>query len=76
MTDDVLAAGRAFLVREGRLIERRLAMVVFDAADAWGTVDAVRAYRNDDGRFGHGLEARQTMSGQPAIDVECALDIL
>jgi hypothetical protein len=76
MTDDVLAAGRAFLDREGRLIERRLAMVVFDAADAGGAVDAVRAYRNDDGGFGHGLEPDKRCPASLPIDVECALDIL
>jgi hypothetical protein len=76
MTDDVLAAGRAFLDREGRLIERRLAAVVFDAADARGVVDAVRAYRNGDGGFGHGLEPDKRCPASLPIDVETALDIL
>jgi hypothetical protein len=76
MTADVLAAGRAFLDREGRLVERRLADVVFDGADPSGAVDAVRAYRNPDGGFGHGLEPDKRGPASLPIDVECALDIL
>src|SRR6266511_112769 len=76
VTDDVLASGRAFLDREGRLIERRLAAVLFDGADPDGVVDAVRAYRNGDGGFGHGLEPDKRCPASLPIDVECALDIL
>ena len=76
MTEDVLTAGRAFLDREGRLIERRLAAVVFDGADPGPVVDAVRAYRNADGGFGHGLEPDKRCPDSLPIDVECALEIL
>lgn len=69
-------AGRAFLDREGRLIERRLAAVLFDDADPSGVVDAVRAYRNPDGGFGHGLEPDKRCPASLPIDVESALDIL
>lgn len=76
MTSDALTAGRAFLEREGRLIERRLAAVLFDGADASGVVDAVRAYRNLDGGFGHGLEPDKRCPASLPIDVESALDIV
>lgn len=76
VTDDVLSAGRAFLDREGRLIERRLAAMLFDGAESHGVVDAVRAYRNGDGGFGHGLEPDKRCPASLPIDVECALDIL
>ncbi len=76
MTTDVLGAGRAFLDREGRLIERRLAGVLFDGADPSGVVDAVRAYRNPDGGFGHGLEPDKRCPASLPIDVESAFDIL
>lgn len=76
VTDDILAAGRAFLDREGRLVERRLAAVLFDGAEPDGVVDAVRAYRNGDGGFGHGLEPDKRCPASLPIDVECALDIL
>jgi len=76
VTDDVIAAGRAFIEREGRLVERRLAEVVFDGADPAGVIDAVRAYRNGDGGFGHGLEPDKRCPASLPIDVECALDAL
>ncbi|MGI8613185.1 MAG: hypothetical protein ACR2KL_04470 [Nocardioidaceae bacterium] len=76
MTNDILTAGRVFLDREGRLIERRLAAVLFDGADPSGVVDAVRAYRNPDGGFGHGLEPDTRCPASLPIYVESALDIL
>src|SRR5262245_21361407 len=76
MSDDFFAAGRAFLNREGRLIERRLAAVIFDGAEPGGAVDAVRAYRNSDGGFGHALEPDKRCPASLPIDVECALEIL
>jgi hypothetical protein len=76
VTEDILSAGRAFLDREGRLIERRLAAVVFDGADASGVVDAVRGYLNPDGGFGHGLEPDKRCPASLPIDVESAFDIL
>ena len=76
MANDIFADGRAFLDREGRLIERRLAAVLFDGADPTGVVDAVRAYRNPDVVFGHGLEPDKRCPASLPIDVECALDIL
>lgn len=76
VTDDIFAAARAFLEREGRLIERRLAAVLFDGADPSGVIDAVRAYRNPDGGFGHGLEPDKRCPASLPIDVECALGIL
>jgi hypothetical protein len=76
VTTDIFSAGRAFLDREGRVIERRLAAVLFDGADPSGVVDAVRAYRNPDGGFGHGLEPDKRCPASLPIDVESALDIL
>jgi hypothetical protein len=76
VTEEVFPAARAFLDREGRLIERRLAAVLFDGADASGVIDAVRAYRNPDGGFGHGLEPDKRCPASLPIDVECALGIL
>jgi hypothetical protein len=76
VSNDILTAGRTFLDRDGRLIERRLAAVLFDGADASGVVDAVRAYRNPDGGFGQGLEPDKRCPASLPIDVECAFDIL
>jgi len=76
MTDDVLATGRAFLEREGRLVERRLAEVLFDGAAPDGVVDALRGYRNGDGGCGPGLEPDKRCPASLPIDVESALEIL
>lgn len=48
--------GRAFIVKEGRLLERRLAETAFDAAPAGGALAAVAAFVNPDGGIGHALE--------------------
>jgi hypothetical protein len=74
--NDIFRAGRAFLDREGRLIERRLAAVLFDDADPAGAVAAVGAYRNSDGGFGHGLEPDKRCPHSLPIDVERAFDVL
>ena len=76
MTSDQLSAGRAFLDREGRLIERRLAAVLFDDGDPSGAVAAVLAYQNADGGFGHGLEPDKRCPHSLPIDVERAFDVL
>jgi hypothetical protein len=76
MTADVFSAGRAFIEREGRLVERRLAQRLFDDGSAEGVLDAVRAYRNPDGGFGHGFEPDKRCPDSLPIDVECALDVL
>ena len=73
---DVFTAGRDFLEREGRLIERRLAAALFDGADPAGAVHAVRGYRNADGGFGHGLEPDKRCPDSLPIDVERAFDVL
>jgi hypothetical protein len=74
--NDVFSNGRAFLDREGRLIERRLAAVLFDDADPMGAVAAVQAYRNADAGFGHGLEPDKRCPDSLPIDVERAFDVL
>jgi len=73
---DTLAAGRAFLEREGRLVERRLAATLFDGAPAAGVIDALRGYRNPDGGFGHGLEPDKRCPDSLPIDVESAFEIM
>lgn len=73
---DAFAAGRAFLEREGRLIERRLAAALFDGGPVGAVVDTLRGYRNADGGFGHGLEPDKRCPDSLPIDVEGALEIL
>ena len=76
MTSDAFTAGRAFLDREGRLVERRLAAALFDGGPVDAVVDALRGYRNADGGFGHGLEPDKRCPDSLPIDVEGAFDVL
>ena len=76
MTTDILTAGRDFLVREGRLIERRLFANLFEGAAAEPVLDVLRGYRNPDGGFGHGLEPDKRCPDSLGIDVEAALGIM
>ncbi len=49
-------AARAFIGAHARILDQRRAAAMFDAGPSQPVVDAVLAYRNDDGGFGHGLE--------------------
>jgi hypothetical protein len=76
MTHDSFTAARAFLEREGRLLERRLAAALFDGGPVDSVVDTLRGYRNPDGGFGHGLEPDKRCPDSLPIDVEGALEVL
>ena len=74
--DDKFAAARGFLLRDGRLIERRLFATRFEDAAPGGVADAVRGYRNSDGGFGHGLEPDTRCPASLPIYTEVALQAL
>jgi hypothetical protein len=76
MSDSILDTARAFILREGRLLERRLFATLFEGAPPTGVVDALRAYRNADGGFGHGLEPDKRCPDSLPIDVEVAFQTL
>jgi hypothetical protein len=54
-TPDVNAAA-AFIAGHARVLDRRRFQRLFEDGAAGPVRDAVAAYRNDDGGFGHGLE--------------------
>jgi hypothetical protein len=74
--ENTFTAGRDFIRREGRLLERRLFAACFDGAGPAGAVDVLRGYRNDDGGFGHGLEPDKRCPDSLPIDVEVALQAM
>jgi hypothetical protein len=74
--DGIFERGRDYLIREGRLLERRLFAATFEGAPAGGVVDAVRAYRNDDGGFAHALEPDKRCPDSQPLDTEVALQAL
>jgi hypothetical protein len=74
-TPDFGAAGN-FLAVQARVLDRRAFQRLFCGGAGAPVRDAVAAYRNDDGGFGHGLEPDcRTAASQPAA-VEMALRIM
>src|SRR6185436_17045811 len=55
MPADIAAAER-FVHANARVLERHRLAVLLHGAPAQPVLDALRAYRNDDGGFGHALE--------------------
>lgn len=67
---------RDFIVRNARLLERRLFAFHFEGGDARGVVAALAAYQNLDGGFGWGLEPdKRTPASQP-VDMQVAFEVL
>src|ERR671922_1481003 len=55
-TSNPLIAARRFLAGHARLLDRRRFELLFEGADPELVLAALRAYRNPDGGYGHGLE--------------------
>ncbi len=71
-----LDAAEQFTAASARVLDRRRFERLFRAGDAGPVRDAVAAYRNPDGGFGHGLEPDgRTPATQPAA-IELGLRIL
>lgn len=76
MSHASLDRARRFLVAEGRLLERRIAEVLFDGAAPGGVLDALRGYRNEDGGYGNALEPDKRVAASQPLDVEAALSVM
>jgi hypothetical protein len=74
--DDAFAAAERFVQAEARVLEQRQFATLFRGASAAGVADALRAYRNDDGGFGHGLEPDKRTPDSLPVDVEIAFENL
>ncbi len=67
---------RDFILTNARMIERRLFEFYFDNGTSEGVFNAVYAYRNPDGGFGHGMEPdTASPESQPLFSI-MALEIL
>ena len=76
MEPNDLARALAFVHREARLLERRVADVVFESQPVEPVAAALRSYQNADGGFGWGLEPdKRTPESQP-LDLEIAWQTL
>jgi len=74
-TPDFDAAAN-FMAAHARVLDRRVFQRLFQGGPAAPVRDAIAAYRNDDGGFGHGIEPDcRTAASQPAA-VEMALRLM
>jgi hypothetical protein len=71
-----MGAAATFIAANARIIDRRRYERLFNGAGATPVRDAVAAYRNDDGGFGHALEPDCRAPGSQPPAVEMALRIL
>jgi hypothetical protein len=69
-------AAAAFIAANARVIDRRRFGRLFGDDDARPVRDAVAAYRNEDGGFGHALEPDCRAPGSQPLAVEMALRIM
>jgi hypothetical protein len=75
MTVDLNAA-KTFLHANARVLERRRFACLFEGASPEPVVHALRAYRNEDGGFGHGLEPDMRAPTSQPVGIHTALEIL
>jgi hypothetical protein len=69
-------AAAGFMAAHARVLDRRVFQRLFQGGAPGPVRDAIAAYRNDDGGFGHGLEPdARTAASQPAA-TEMALRIM
>ena len=71
-----VAAARGFMAAHARVLEQRELAASFDNVPVDGAVDALLAYRNPDGGFGHGLEPDKRVPASQPLDVEVAFERL
>ena len=71
-----MSAAAQFLAASGRVLDRRRFQRLFEDGRADYVRDAVAAYRNPDGGFGHALEPDGRCPGSQPLAVTFALDTL
>src|SRR5215469_3356155 len=71
-----LDAAATFIAANARVIDRRRFERLFGGGAAGPVRDAIAAYRNDDGGFGHALEPDCRAPGSQPLAVEMALRIM
>ena len=71
-----LDAARTFLHANGRVLERRRFAHLIDGGPKEPVLDAIRAFRNDDGGFGHAIEPDMRAPESQPVGVQTAMEIL
>ena len=76
MTSPDIEAAEQFLATNARVLERRRFERLFRGGGAGPVRDAVAAYRNPDGGFGHALEPDGRCPGSQPLAIDFALRVL
>jgi hypothetical protein len=76
ISENLRLAIRESVFTQGRLLERATYLVAFEGKPLSVLLRALRAYQNEDGGFGHGIEPDLLAPGSSAIGAETALTIL
>ena len=76
LTQAAFQRARAFVVDQGRELDRRRFEFHFEAGSADAVLAALAAYQNDDGGFGHGLEPDLRTPASSAITTAVGFQIL
>ena len=71
-----MSAAAQFLAASGRVLDRRRFERLFAGGPAGYVRDAVAAYRNPDGGFGHALEPDGRCPGSQPLAIQFALETL
>lgn len=67
---------KTLIFKEGRLIDRKIYSFAFEDASKESVITALRAYQNEDGGFGNGIEPDLMTPFSSAIGAETALNTL
>ncbi len=76
LSPEAFSRARAHLLEQARPLERALFAREFEGGSAAAVRDALAAYRNDDGGFGHALEPDLRMPGSSVLATSQALRVL
>lgn len=76
LTQAAFQRARAFVVTQGRELERRRFEFHFESGSPAAVLDALASYQNDDGGFGHGLEPDLRTTASSAIATTVGFQIL
>ncbi|HEX5781093.1 MAG TPA: hypothetical protein VFX80_04195 [Solirubrobacteraceae bacterium] len=69
-------AARAFLYDHARVLERRRYEHLFEGGPKEPVLDALRAFRNDDGGFGHAIEPDMRAPESQSVGIHTTMEIL
>ena len=76
VSSEQLERSKRFIFEQGRLLERKLFEYFFGDGTRAACIRALRAYQNEDGGFGNGLEGDLLCPDSTAIGAETALYVL